>query len=193
MPEERTSEPMGEIVGLAATLEPDTSVRIGDGIEIRGSLEFRMLGVGAIGQVASSENGEALLKSLHEIGKRVTIRETRNGNGATELAAEGGRVTVFYNPGREATGQGGEEWETRPPALGLAHALVRAEQMLRGSVRSGSTPVESMPSPSNPGEAMHVRDQDLEAVGLAPCDTYPFSENKIRAGWKPPQPPREQY
>ena len=184
---------MGEIVGLTVTLEPDTSVRVGGGIEIRGTLEFRLVALGAVGQIASSDNGEALLKSLHQTGKRVTILETKKGNAATELSAEGGRVTAFYNPAREATGSGGEPWETRPPAVGLAHALVRAEQILRGAVRPGSTPVASIPSPADPEKPAQMRDRDLEAVGIEPCDAYPYSENKIRAGWKPPQPPRERY
>ena len=175
----KASEHMGEIVGLEVTLEPDTSVRVGDGIEIRGSLEFRLVALGAIGQIASSENGEALLKSLHDTHQRTTIVETNKGNAVTEQSPEGARVTVFFNPKREATGQGGEEWEERPPALGLAHVLIRAEQILRGAVRPGSTEAG--------------READLEAVGLEPCDAYPFSENKIRAGWKPTQPPREQY
>jgi type VI secretion system secreted protein VgrG len=177
--QEKQSEPMGEIVGLTVTLEPDTSVRVGQAVEIHGTLEFRLVALGAIGQIASSENGEALLQSLHETGGLVAIVETRKGNAVTELSPQGERVTVFFNPKREATGQGGEEWETRPPALGLAHVLIRAEQMLRGAVKPGAT-----------GEA---RDRDLEAVGLEPHGDYPFSENKIRAGWKPPLPPREQY
>ena len=177
--QEKQSEPMGEIVGLTVTLEPDTSVRVGDGVEIRGTLEFRLVALGAIGQIASSENGEALMKALHDTHQRVTIVETDKGNAVSELSPEGERVTVFFNPKREATGQGGEEWESRPPALGLAHVLIRAEQMLRGAVKTSST-----------GES---RDADLEAVGLEPQTSYPFSENKIREGWKPPQPPREQY
>ena len=177
--QDKQSEPMGEIVGLTVTLEPDTTVRVGEAVDIRGTLEFRLVALGAIGQIASSENGEALMHSLHDAAQPVTIVETDKGNAATELASEDSRVTVFYNPNREATGQIGEEWEERPPALGLAHMLVRAEQIIRGTVRSGS--------------AGGVREADLEAVGLEPCDAYPFSENKIRAGWKPPQPPREQY
>ena len=192
-PPAKSSEVMGEVVGLTVTLEPDTSVRVGDGIEIRGTLEFRLLALGAVGQVASSPNGEALLKALHQHGKRVTILETKRGNAATELSSEGGFVTAFYNPGRETTGQGGEEWEARPPALGLAHALVRAEQIVRGTVRQGTSPLSSTPSPADPKTPAEARDSDLEAVGLEPLDLYPFSENKIRAGWKPPQPPRTRY
>jgi hypothetical protein len=184
---------MGAIVGLTVTLEPDTAVRVGDGLEIRGTLEFRLVALGAIGQIASSPNGEELVKALHETGKRVTIVETKKGNAATELSSEGGAVTAFYNPNRQKTGQGGEEWEERPPAVGLAHALVRAEQILRGTVKTTTTAVESTPSPSDPGKPAEMRDCDLEAVGLQPCDTYPYTENKIRAGWKPPLPPREQY
>ncbi len=176
---EKRSEEMGEIVGLTVTLEPDTSVRVGDAVEIKGTLEFRLVALGAIGQIASSENGQALLEALDGLHQRVTIVETETGNAVTELSPEGARVTAFFNPKREATGQGGEEWEQRPPALGLAHLLVRAEQILKGAVKTSST-----------GE---VRDADLEAVGLEPCDSYPFSENKIRAGWKPTLPPREQY
>lgn len=177
--QEKQSEAMGEIVGLTVMLEPNTDVRVGDGVEIRGTLEFRLVTLGAIGQIASSENGEALLKSLHDTHQRVTIVETNKGNAVSQLSPEGERITVFFNPKRDASGQGGEEWESRPPALGLAHVLVRAEQMLRGAVKTGAT-----------GEN---RDADLEAVGLEPHDSYPFSENKIREGWKPPQPPREQY
>lgn len=175
----KQSEPMGEIVGLTVTLEPDTSVRVGDGVEIRGTLEFRLVALGAIGQIASSENGEALLKSLHDTHRRVVIVETNKGNAVTEQGYDGAGATAFFNTKREATGPGGEEWETRPPAVGLAQMLVRAEQMIRGTVRSGSI--------------KGAREADLEAVGLEPCDAYPFSENKIRAGWKPTLPPRERY
>ena len=190
---QRVSERMGEVVGLIVTLEPNTDVRVGDGIELRGSLEFRLLALGAVGQVASSPNGEALLKALHELGKRVTILETRKGNAVTEMSPEGGEITVFYNPGCEAISKGGEEWATRPPALGLAHSLVRAEQIARGTVKKGSVSLESTPSPTDPTQAAEARESDLEAIGIEPFDLYPFSENKIREGWKPPQPPRTKY
>ncbi|MCB9384537.1 MAG: hypothetical protein H6509_07975 [Bryobacterales bacterium] len=166
---------MGEMVGLAITLEPDTAVRVGAGVEIRGTLEFRLVALGAIGQIASSPNGEALMRSLHDSGKRAAIVETSKGNAVAAMASEVADVTVFYNPSIESTGLGGEEWEARPPAVGLAHALVRAEQLLRGTAKQDAD------------------ERDQEAIGLAPYHVYPYSENKIREGWKPPQPPRERY
>ncbi|MEZ5393296.1 MAG: M91 family zinc metallopeptidase [Bryobacterales bacterium] len=163
------------MVGLAITLEPDTAVRVGSGVEIRGTLEFRLVALGAIGQIASSPNGEALMKALHDSGKRAVIVETPKGNAVSTLPSEGADVTVFYNPSIDSTGLGGEEWEARPPAVGLAHALVRAEQAMRGTTKQDAD------------------ESDQEAIGLAPFNVYPYSENKIREGWKPPQPPRERY
>jgi hypothetical protein len=75
----------------------------------------------------------------------------------------------------------------------LAHVLVRAEQILRGTVKKSSSPLSGTPSPADPEKPAEARDSDLEAVGLEPMDLYPFSENKIREGWKPPQPPRTRY
>jgi hypothetical protein len=44
---------------------------------------------------------------------------------------------IGYNPAREEIGK--EPWATRPPAIGLAHELVHAEQAAYGRRRDGKT------------------------------------------------------
>jgi hypothetical protein len=41
------------------------------------------------------------------------------------------------------------------------------------------------PDPENPDKQGPTEEFELEAVGVPPYDTYPVSENKIRAEWKP--------
>ena len=142
--------------------------------------------IDALDEIKSTPTGAAMLKSIEDSGKPVTIKATSGGNGARPLdganakrktdgtPGSGSGTVVSFNPDRKQIGDGSEPWMTRPPAVGLAHELVHADHSANGT--NDFTPA---------GEDM--------AVGLPPHDTQPFTENKIRDEWKPKQPKRPRY
>jgi len=97
---------------------------------------------------------------------------------------------IGYNPAREEIGK--EPWATRPPAIGLAHELVHAEQAAYGHMRDGEVVNGTKPA-DDLGKTEETDVRELEAVGIPPHDEYQFSENKVRSEWEPPQEPRLWY
>ena len=186
--------------GKAAKAKPNTPVAsttvpcpepprtYGKAIKIEGDAAFRRKTIKALDDIKKTPTGKKLLASLDRSGKTVTIRQASGsqGNSATPAdqakgqpdnklkPGEGTDTTVRFNPDKAVIGDGSKPWMTRPPAVGLAHELVHADHNARGTNLFDDT-----------GEEM--------AVGLYPYDTNDFTENKIRAEWKPKQPKRTEY
>jgi hypothetical protein len=198
-----TPEPPATIAGMTVSVLPNGDVKVGNAIVITGSLEFKTKTLVALGQIASTPTGEALLQSIDKNGKTVTIQETSQGNAcgysngagrfqnADGTPGAGTDATVSYNPDRTSIGD--EEWETRPPAIGLAHELVHADQAGKGVMQSGNDNNDHKPDPTDPTKTAQEKKRELEAAGIPPYDTYPYNENKIREEWPPPQPERKWY
>jgi hypothetical protein len=85
-------------------------------------------------------------------------------------------VTVKYNTKNWDPYGGGEDWQTRPPAIGMAHEFVHAWADM-----TGTTP---------PKGAGKVPEYEKQAVGLGDYEKALFSENKFRAAFGLPLRPR---
>lgn len=190
--------------GPKAVLEGGQVVtQYNDGITIEGTPEFQATVVRDLRQIESTPTGEALIASIDGSGRNVRIQETAGGNacgytspadrfyGADGSPGAGTDARVHYNPNRERIGP--EPWATRPPAIGLAHELVHADQAAHGTQRTGMDQNDAKPDPANPGAMDQEKVRELEAAGIAPHDGREHNENKIRSEWDPPQPQRNYY
>ncbi|GAA4051496.1 hypothetical protein GCM10022409_42890 [Hymenobacter glaciei] len=165
---------------------------------------FRNQVITDLEKIYATHTGKKMLESLADSGKKVTIHHSINGNAIGGYRVPEGRFlqvdgpgigtdsNIAYNPSVESVGKE-DVWETRPPAIGLAHELIHAEQAAYGRMPTGKAP--NGPLLKHPdSKAEKLADiRELEAVGVPPHDKYPFSENKIRAEWDPKQPPRDWY
>ena len=155
--------------------------------------------------IYNTPTGRRLLESLHASGKKIYINygeknsaEFPSGNWSPAFyqmdgvtPGSGTALKIGYNPIEEDVGR--NEWNKRPPGIGLAHELIHAEQAAYGRMRRGTTvnPVGfDADSTSGPARAHEF---ELETIGIPPYDQYSFSENKIRAEWNPPQTVRRHY
>lgn len=158
--------------------------------------------------------GRKLLESLQASGKRIELfygkangaafpganTEYPHGYWPPAFYAEDGitpgagtAMGIAYNPFNAVSGEGKAAWLERPPAIGLAHELIHAEQAAYGRMRRNNAFNGKGPDPQNPNKLDNVQIFELETVGVPPHDSYAISENKIRAEWNPPQPRREYY
>ena len=196
--------PAANIAGMPVSVLPNGDVQVGKSITITGDLEFKMKTLFSLGQIASTPTGEKLLKELGNGDKKVKIVKTTGGNACGGYTNAAGRMqnadgtpgagsdsTVSYNPDRKSIGT--EDWETRPPAIGLAHELVHAEQAGKGMMKPGTDDNDGKADPTDPTKKAQTNKRELEAVGVPPYDKYPYNENKIREEWPPPQPERKWY
>jgi type VI secretion system secreted protein VgrG len=178
---------------------PDT---YGTAIKLDGDAAFRRATIEALDKIKSTPTGKALLEAIEKSGKTITIKETAGGNEVTGLGAgamrnadgtkgAGSDSTVGFNPNRESIGT--EPWETRPPAVGLAHELVHAQHAATGDIKTDQVENDSKPDPANPGGHATEMDEEVRTVGIPPYDGEPYSENKIRSEWDPPQTERKWY
>lgn len=170
-------------------------------ITIEGDDEYKMKVMRDLYQIYRTPTGKAMLESLKASGKNTTIKlgdADLNGNGMTYprdtardrfknadgTNGDGTDSIVKYDPDRTSTG-GNDPWDTRPPAVGLAHELVHAEQAQHGAM--------SKEQDENDARGTQKDVRELEAAGIPPHDDYPYNENKIRREWDPPQPNRDWY
>jgi uncharacterized Zn-binding protein involved in type VI secretion len=175
-------------------------------IKIAGDKEYKEKVMKDLREISSTPTGKKLLQSLRDSGKTVEIRPLKDpddGNstgykngadrfkGSDEKPGKGTDSIVSYDP--EQTTIGDQPWETRPPAIGLGHELIHAEQAANGTMAQGQTNNDSKPDPSDPSRIAQEKKREVEAVGIAPDDRRPFTENKLREEWSPRQPSRPWY
>jgi uncharacterized Zn-binding protein involved in type VI secretion len=174
----------------------------GKSIKIEGSPEFQAQVKKDIEAIAKTSTGKKLLDAIENSGKSITIKKTVGGNSvslpkSTEWRKTDGKnamgtdSTVNYNPDRKALGT--QEWETRPPAIGLAHELVHAQHAAEGSIDTSPVPYDSKPDPTDPKHIVKEKQEEVRTTGIPPYDDEPYSENKIRAEWDPKQLERKWY
>ncbi|GEM_PF-4347144 len=153
----------------------------------------------------NTPTGKQLLDSLHASGQKIYIHyapensiELNRHNwekgfygldGVTPGAGLG--VGVNYNPTLAKAGE--LPWNNRPPAIGLAHELIHAEQAAYGRMRRGDTANPGGLDPRNPKKLPYVPHYELETIGVHPEHSYAYTENKLRAEWNPPQGRRDYY
>jgi type VI secretion system secreted protein VgrG len=183
---------------------PDGTVKVGN-IIIKGDAAFQEKVLNDLEKIGKTPTGGKLMDSIQGSGKTLTIEPAAEGEGNSAgyddpdkrftksdgTANDGTNSTIGYNPDREKIGD--EPWETRPPAIGLAHEMVHADQAMHGTMTPGTTNNDSKPDPSDPTKTAQEKTREVEAAGIPPNDNREFNENKIRSEWDPPQPQREWY
>lgn len=171
-------------------------------IEITGDATFKQQVLAALADIGNTKSGAALLADIGASGKKVTIVATTSGNScggftgdamlqANAKPGKGSASTVKFNPTRKSIGS--EAWETRPPAIGLAHELIHAAHAANGTVSTSPTNNDSRPDPTDPSKTAQTLSEEVRTVGIAPFDKEPYSENSIRNDWNPKQPTRPWY
>jgi type VI secretion system secreted protein VgrG len=174
------------------------------GIQIRGSKNFVEITKSHLAQINSTPSGKKLLKSIARSKKKVRIVESEFGNSVhytnkpgalkkgktleykdeesnctdkVEGTGEGSDCVISYNQTATRAGiEGDESWRDRPPAIGLAHELIHADDAVHGK-----TDTELI---DGQGSWEH------RAIGLEPYEKKDYTENKIRSEWEPKQPRR---
>lgn len=155
--------------------------------------------------IYETPTGRQLLESLHASGKKIAIHyDDKNSiefskalwtkmfydtDGVTP--GQGLGVVVNYNPTLDSAGK--LPWNTRPPAIGLVHELIHAEQAAYGRMRRYDTANPGGPDSRNLKKPLTVPHYELDAIGINPDYSYPFTENQVRAEWNPPQGRRDYY
>jgi hypothetical protein len=155
--------------------------------------------------IYNTPTGRQLLDSLHASGQKIYIHYAPTNSiefsrhnwekgfyaldGVTPGAGLG--VGVNYNPTLAKAGE--MPWNTRPPAIGLAHELIHAEQAAYGRMRRGDTANPGGPDARNPKKPLEVPHYELETIGVHPEHSYAYTENKLRVEWNPPQGRRDYY
>ncbi len=201
--------------GKAAKAKPKTPVKkttqgcplapnsYGKAIKIEGDEAFRKKTIQALDDIKKTKTGKALLASLDKSGKTVTIKPTTDGNACgydnpndrfakpDGKPGKGTNSTVYFNPDKKKIGS--EKWEERPPAIGLGHELIHAEQAAYGTTAPGTTTNDKKPDPADPKKYAQVSKREAETVGIPPNDKRPYTENKLRSEWDPKQPERKWY
>ncbi|MGE0886396.1 MAG: M91 family zinc metallopeptidase [Blastocatellales bacterium] len=171
---------------------------------IKGSAEFVETTTKHLSKLASLTIGRRLLSSLHRSGKKITIIPTnrvseappddfksaiakgkvlkwKDVNGSEKRISgtgKGSNTTIRYNPALTCSCQT-VDWRKHPPEIALAHELIHADDAAYGRL--------------DPDETDGVRNYERQAVGLYPYERKGFTENKFRASWHDPLPPRLQY
>jgi hypothetical protein len=172
------------------------------GINIEGSEAFKAKVADALKAIKSTKSGEALLADIGKSGKIVTIKESGGGNACQGFTRDalvksdgkpgaGSDSIVNFNPSRQKIGN--EPWETRPPAVGLAHELVHASHAAHGTVDVKLENNDSRVDPSDPKKFVQEKHEEVRTVGIPPYDKEPYSENSIRNEWNPKQTARPWY
>ncbi len=174
------------------------------GITIRGDKDFVEKLRRRLGCIARVATGGRLLRSLASRGLMVTVvpssrmNEARPDNYRAAIArgksfkwrdesgeervirgsGAGSNTTIRYNPDLSIIGSA-EAWQRQPPAIWLAHELIHADDAAYGRM--------------DPEQKDGVRNYERQAVGLPPYESKEFTENRLRAEWSEPQPPRPRY
>ena len=200
----RFGRELGAAISPALATLLDTVLLVAPTAGPNGPTDFEAATRADLQAIYSTPTGRQLLESLAATGRRIYISygaENRAGfpynakpafyeaDGITP--GQGLALTIEYNPFVEKTGV--KPWNERPPAIGLAHELIHAEQAAHGRMLRKLAANPGGPDPKNPDKQDPTYEFELEAVGVPPYDTYPVSENKIRAEWNPPQTRRAYY
>ncbi|HEX5082658.1 MAG TPA: M91 family zinc metallopeptidase [Blastocatellia bacterium] len=180
------------------------AVKYQGGIIIKGDKDFVDKTQRRLEEIAGVPTGAGLLGSLASRGLTVTIvpssrmSEARPDNYRAAVApgkalrwtdesgreravrgcGSGSNTTIKYNPDLSSIGFAAA-WQKQPPAIWLAHELIHADDAAHGRM--------------DPEMIDGVRNYERQAIGLPPYESKEFTENRLRAEWSEPQPPRPLY
>ncbi len=173
-------------------------------ITIKGPSEFVDKTKSHLTSLASLPIGQELFNSLRQSGKNVTIiptdrvseappddfkaavpkgkilkwRDIWGGEKVMRGTGKGSNTTIKYNPSLSCS-MDTIDRRKFPPEIALAHELIHADDAAHGRLE--------------PDEINGVRNYERQAVGLPPYEGKQFTENKFRASWHSPLPPRNSY
>jgi uncharacterized Zn-binding protein involved in type VI secretion len=202
-----------QVAGLEVIRNPDGTISIGKSITLRGDAVFNQKTLEALEKIGNTPTGRAMLQSIENSGKHVTILpesarpDGKVGNATQRTPGTGtvnpdgtpgtpGDATIYFNPDRtRPIASPNAPWYPRDPGIGLAHELVHAEHAVHGTTHDGNdlVPNDNKLDPANPGTPLPLRREEADTTGFPPHDKEPYSENRIRSEWDPPHPPREYY
>ncbi|MBZ4421310.1 M91 family zinc metallopeptidase [Myxococcus sp. RHSTA-1-4] len=177
----------------------DDGGTLGSSIVIEGDAAFQARVQSDLDALRSTPEGRAMLMALDNSGHTTTIRlqtqpEKGNSAGATDrpnawlqpdgTPGSGSDAVINYLP--ERISLGGEDWQNRPPLVGLFHEMVHAYNYVTGTLADGQTG--------------GVNNRELAAVGLpydhdadaSTLDQHPghINENDLRDELNLPTRPR---
>ncbi|MHA7632930.1 M91 family zinc metallopeptidase [Corallococcus sp. M7] len=151
----------------------------GRSVTVSGSAEFQARVQSDLDAMRSLPSGQELLRTLDDSGHTTTIKQTTQGNSAAAqnkddawfnadgTPGKGTNGTVNYNTTRISLGS--EDWQNRPPVVGLFHELVHASDYANGTLAVG--------------EKDGVNNRETSAVGLPiDLDQDPSTPDVVQGG-----------
>lgn len=170
-----------------------------DGIIIEGTEAFRTRVKMDLAVLASTPTGQAVLESIQDSGKTMTIVESKKGNSedatsftdglrkADGTPGPGTDTTVNFNPNKTQIGDGSEPWMKRPTSVGLGHEMIHGAHDMNGTTAYDHANPTKKPQNYEP-----------QTVGLKATDNgnpvdyanEPYTENKLREDLGQPKRPR---
>ncbi|RKH06737.1 alkaline phosphatase [Corallococcus sp. CA053C] len=151
----------------------------GRSVTVTGSADFQARAQSDLDAMRSLPSGQELLRTLDDSGHTTTIQETSGGNSAGPANRDdawlntdgtknkGTNGTVNYNTTRISLGT--EDWQNRPPVVGLFHELVHASDYANGTLARG--------------EKDGVNNRETSAVGLPiDLDQNPATPDVVQGG-----------
>jgi Effector protein len=148
------------------------------GGRLLGSLVSRGLTVTLVPSSRMNEARPDNYRAAVATGKSLRWRDESGRARAIRGCGGGSRTTIKYNPDLSIIGFAAA-WQRQPPAIWLAHELIHADDAAHGRM--------------DPEMINGVRNYERQAIGLPPYELKEFTENRLRAEWSEPQPPRPLY
>ncbi len=176
-----TSSDIGSVKFGNIVIEPDPN-----------DADYQKKVVNDLKMIEKTPTGLKLLKSLNEAGG-ATIKVGNSKSDGNCCYSSLTPPVIEYNPDRKKIGP--QPWETRPPGIGLSHEMIHANHGATGTLSSTpkDTPNDNKPNPASPDNPPLTNKEELKTVGVPPYDNDPYTENKIRSEWEPPQTKRLWY
>lgn len=145
---------------------------------------FKIKTIAALSELASTPTGARLINELAQAGKVIEIEDARDhgqvGNSETFI---GSNVIIRFNPDRKKLD--GENWQQRPPSIGLGHELIHAYHDLNGTTDNGDRDYYDLTT----GAKRNDPGYEVQAVGLGPYMNDPLTENNVRRDMNQPLRP----
>jgi hypothetical protein len=148
------------------------------GGRLLGSLISRGLTVTLVPSSRASETRPDNYRAAVALGKSLRWKDESGRERAIRGCGGGSNTTIKYNPDLSIIGFAAT-WQRQPPAIWLAHELIHADDAAHGRM--------------DPEMINGVRNYERQAIGLPPYELKEFTENRLRAEWSEPQPPRPLY
>lgn len=148
--------------------------------------------LGDLIMIENTPTGKAMMDSLNSAGGAIIKvgDSRRDGNACWTKRSP---PEIEYNPDAGVSGNGAQPWQTRPPAIGLAHEMIHADHGANGTEHTGTGPNDGKPNPASPGTPPQQDLEELHTAGISPNNTDPYTENQIRSEWHEPLPQRQWY